>query len=121
MPNYPQAIGPYSAYRRVSDLLFISGQLPINPASGEIENADIKEQTRQALQNIRAILAENALELDAVIKTTCFLADINDFGAFNEIYAQSFSTPFPARSAFAVKDLPKGAKIEIEVIASFKV
>lgn len=115
--NYPKAIGPYSAYREANGLLFISGQLPINPASGEIESSDIKEQTKQSLKNIGAILEENGISYDKVIKTTCFLADINDFVAFNEIYAEFFKAPYPARSAFAVKDIPKGAKVEIEIIA----
>ena len=107
-------------YQRAADLLFASGQIPINPASGEIESTDIKAQTRQVLQNIKGILDENGLDFSDVIKTTCFLADISDFSAFNEIYAQFFTPPYPARSALAVKDLPKGAKIEIEIIASFK-
>lgn len=117
MSNYPKAIGPYSAYREANGLLFISGQLPINPTSGEIESLDIKEQTRQSLENIGAILKENGIGYDKVLKSTCFLADINDFAAFNEIYAEFFKAPYPARSAFAVKDLPKKAKIEIEIIA----
>lgn len=117
MSNYPKAIGPYSAYREANGLLFISGQLPINPASGEIESSDIKEQTAQSLKNIGAILEENGISYNQVIKTTCLLADISDFAAFNEVYAQFFKSPYPARSAFAVKDIPKGAKIEIEVIA----
>lgn len=120
MSNYPKAIGPYSAYREANGLLFASGQLPINPSSGEIESQDIKEQTKQALNNIKGILDENGLSFSSVIKTTCFLADIADFTAFNEVYASFFTQPFPARSAFAVKDLPKGAKIEIEIIASLK-
>lgn len=118
MSNYPKAIGPYSAYREANGFLFASGQIPINPNSGEIESFDIKEQTRQALKNVGAILEENGLSYDKVIKTTCFLANIADFEAFNEVYAEFFKTPYPARSAFAVKDLPKGAKVEIEVIAS---
>lgn len=118
MSNYPKAIGPYSAYRETNGLLFISGQLPINPSSGEIESSDIKEQTKQSLKNIGAILEENGITYNKVIKTTCFLADISDFAAFNEVYSEFFKAPYPARSAFAVKDLPKNAKIEIEVIAS---
>ncbi|AXP09004.1 Rid family detoxifying hydrolase [Campylobacter hepaticus] len=117
MSNYPKAIGPYSVYKEANGLLFISGQLPINPNSGEIESLDIKGQTQQALENIGAILEENGISYDKVIKTTCFLSDINDFLAFNEVYATFFKDPYPARSAFAVKDLPKGAKIEIELIA----
>ncbi|MCW1352984.1 RidA family protein [Campylobacter coli] len=117
MSNYPKAIGPYSAYREANGFLFISGQIPINPVSGEIESSDIKEQTKQSLKNIGAILEENGISYDQVIKTTCLLADISDFAAFNEVYAQFFKSPYPARSAFAVKDIPKGAKVEIEVIA----
>ncbi len=117
MSNYPKAIGPYSAYREANGFLFISGQIPINPASGEIESSDIKEQTKQSLKNIGAILEENGISYNQVIKTTCLLADISDFAAFNEVYAQFFKSPYPARSAFAVKDIPKGAKVEIEVIA----
>ncbi|MBZ7935679.1 MULTISPECIES: RidA family protein [Campylobacter] len=117
MSNYPKAIGPYSAYREANGLLFISGQLPINPNSGEIESEDIKEQTKQSLKNIGAILEENGISYDKVLKTTCFLANISDFTAFNEVYSEFFQAPYPARSAFAVKDLPKGAKVEIEVIA----
>lgn len=117
MSNYPKAIGPYSAYREANGFLFISGQIPINPVSGEIESSDIKEQTKQSLKNIGAILEENGISYDQVIKTTCLLTDISDFAAFNEVYAQFFKSPYPARSAFAVKDIPKGAKVEIEVIA----
>lgn len=117
MSNYPKAIGPYSVYRKTNDLLFISGQIPINPSTGQIESTDIKEQARQALKNIGAILSENGLNYDKILKTTCFLTDIEDFVAFNEIYAEFFNPPYPARSALAVKALPKGAKIEIEVIA----
>ncbi|MBM0637593.1 RidA family protein [Campylobacter sp. VicNov18] len=117
MSNYPKAIGPYSVYKEANGFLFVSGQLPINPNSGEIESSDIKGQTRQALKNIGAILEENGINYDKVLKTTCFLSDIDDFAQFNEIYAEFFTSPYPARSAFAVKDLPKGAKVEIEIIA----
>lgn len=118
MQNYPKAIGPYSAYRQANGFLFISGQLPINPNSGEIETQNIKEQTKQSLKNIEAILKENDMDFSNVIKTTCFLANIEDFVSFNEVYSEFFNNPYPARSAFAVKDLPKAAKVEIEVIAS---
>ncbi|MCX2683276.1 RidA family protein [Campylobacter sp. MIT 21-1685] len=117
MSNYPKPIGPYSAYRQGEGLLFVSGQIPINPQTGEIESKDIKEQTRQVLKNIEAILKENKLSLSEVLKSTCFLTDMKDFSAFNEVYAEFFTPPYPARSAFAVKDLPKDAKIEIEIIA----
>lgn len=116
MLSYPKAIGPYSVFRETNGLLFISGQIPINPSTGELEGSDIKEQTRQVLKNIGAILNENGLSYDKVLKSTCFLTDIQDFGAFNEVYAEFFTSPYPARSAFAVKALPKGAKVEIEVV-----
>lgn len=118
--TYPKAIGPYSAYREVGDLIFISGQLPLDPTTMEFASADIKGQTHQSLSNIQAILKELGLQMDCVIKTTVLLADIADFAEMNEVYATFFSAPYPARSAFAVKDLPKGVKVEIEVIASKK-
>lgn len=117
MQNYPKAIGPYSAYRVAGNFIFASGQIPINPATNELAKGDIKEQTAQCFENIKAILAENGLNLSHIIKTTVFLADINDFSQMNETYARFLNAPYPARSAFAVKDLPKGAKVEIEVIA----
>ncbi|MCE3047067.1 RidA family protein [Helicobacter kayseriensis] len=118
--TYPKAIGPYSAYRESGDLIFISGQLPLDPTTMEFASTDIKGQTHQSLSNIQAILKELGLQMDCVIKTTVLLADIADFAEMNEVYATFFSAPYPARSAFAVKDLPKGAKVEIEVIASKK-
>lgn len=118
--SYPKAIGPYSAYREAGDLVFISGQLPLDPESMEFASTDIKGQTHQSLRNIKAILKELGLGMDSVIKTTVLLADISDFASMNEVYSEFFSAPYPARSAFAVRDLPKGAKVEIEVIASRK-
>ena len=118
MPNYPKAIGPYSAYRMAGDFLFASGQIPLNPATNELVNGDISAQTRQVLENIKGILAENGLNFGNVIKTTVFLADISDFAAMNEVYASYFSEPYPARSAVAVRDLPKGTRVEIEIIAA---
>ena len=115
--KYPKAKGPYSAYRVVGDFVFASGQIPLNPSTNEFINGDITTQTRQVLENINGILSENGLTFANVIKTTVFLADINDFGAMNEVYAEFFKSPYPARSAVAVKDLPKGAMIEIEIIA----
>ena len=115
--KYPKAIGPYSAYRVAGDFVFASGQIPLNPATNELVSGDIATQTRQVLENINGILADNGLTFANVVKTTVFLADINDFGAMNEVYAKFFSKPYPARSAVAVKDLPKGAKVEIEIIA----
>ena len=115
--NAPQAIGPYSQAIFVGNMLFASGQLGLVPATGNFAEGGIKEQTAQAFQNVKAILAEAGLTMDHVVKTTVFLADMNDFGAMNEVYAQQFSGAFPARSAVAVKTLPKNALVEIEVIA----
>ena len=115
--NYPKAVGAYSVYRVVGDFLFASGQIPLNPATNELVNGDIAAQTKQVLENIKGILAENGLKFSNVVKTTVFLADIKDFAAMNEVYASYFSEPYPARSAVAVKDLPKGARVEIEIIA----
>lgn len=116
--SYPKAIGPYSTHREVGDLVFISGQLPLDPNTAEIVDETIQKQAEQCLENIQAILRELGLEMKNVLKTTIFLSDIADFAAMNEVYAKFFSSPYPARSAFAVRALPKGAKIEIEVIAS---
>ena len=115
----PAAIGPYSqAVDSGAGLVFISGQLPINPATGAFPEGGVAEQTRQSLTNARAILQAAGLDLKNVVKTTVFLANMADFGAMNEVYAQFFAAPFPARSAVAVKDLPKGALVEIECIAA---
>ena len=115
----PAAIGPYSqAVDSGAGLVFVSGQLPINPATGAFPEGGVAEQTRQSLTNARAILQAAGLDLKNVVKTTVFLANMADFGAMNEVYAQFFATPFPARSAVAVKDLPKGALVEIECIAA---
>lgn len=116
--SYPKAIGPYSAYREAGDLVFISGQLPLDPTTMEFAGEDIKTQTHQSLSNIKAILSELGLGMESVLKTTVFLSDISYFAEMNEVYGSFFSAPYPARSAFAVKDLPKGAKVEIEVIAT---
>ncbi len=114
--NAPGAIGPYSQAIDTGSFVFASGQIPINPASGEIP-ADIKSQTVQALNNVAAVLNEAGLTLDNVVKTTVFLADMKDFQSMNEVYGQHFTAPYPARSAVAVKDLPKGVLVEVEVIA----
>lgn len=116
--NAPAAIGPYSQAVEVNGMLFISGQLPIDPATGVFPEGGIKEQTIQSFANIKAILAEAGMTTDNIVKTTVLLADISDFVGMNEIYALQFENTFPARSAFAVKDLPKGALVEIEVIAA---
>lgn len=116
MEQYPKAIGPYSVYRICGDLIFISGQLPIDPVSGEIVEG-IEAQTKRSLENIGAILSELGLSFENILKTAVFLSDIENFSKMNEIYGGFFKEPYPARSAFAVKDLPKGAMVEIEVIA----
>ena len=116
--NAPEAIGPYSqAVDSGAGLVFLSGQLPIDPATGAFPEGGVKEQTRQSLLNIAAILREAGLSLGNVVKTTVFLSDMGDFAAMNGVYAEFFSAPFPARSAVAVKALPKGALVEIECIA----
>ena len=114
----PAAIGPYSQAIRVGNLLYTSGQIPINPATGSFVEGGIKEQTRQSLTNIKAILEEAGLTMTHVVKTTVFMADMNDFAAMNAVYAEFFAEPYPARSAVAVKTLPKGALVEIEVVAA---
>ncbi|MBR5930242.1 MAG: RidA family protein [Prevotella sp.] len=116
-PKAPAAIGPYSQAIRVGNLVFTSGQIPIDPATGAFVEGGIKEQTRQSLSNVQAILEEAGLSMNHVVKTTVFLADMNDFADMNAVYAEFFSEPYPARSAVAVKTLPKGALVEIEVIA----
>ena len=114
----PAAIGPYSqAIHSSAGLVFVSGQLPIDPATGAFPEGDVQAQTRQSLTNAQAILASVGLGLRNVVKTTVFLADMADFAAMNQVYSQFFAAPFPARSAVAVKTLPKGALVEIECIA----
>ena len=115
-PAAPAAIGPYSQAIDLGNMVFISGQIPVNPATGEIPEG-IKAQTAQSIANIKAILAEASLTIDNVVKTTVFLADMADFTAMNEVYAESFTAPFPARSAVAVRELPKQVLVEIETIA----
>ena len=116
--NAPAAIGPYSQAIEANGFVYVSGQLPINPSTGGFVEGGIKEQTRQSLLNAKAILNEAGLDLCNVVKTTVLLSDIADFQAMNEVYAEIFTSPFPARSAFAVRALPKNALVEIEVIAS---
>ena len=115
-PKAPGAIGPYSQGVMAGNLVFVSGQLPINAATGEMPS-DIKAQTAQSIENIKAVLAEAGATLDNVVKTTVFLADMSLFGAMNEVYAENFKAVYPARAAYAVKELPKQALVEIEVIA----
>ncbi|MCI5723483.1 MAG: RidA family protein [Erysipelotrichaceae bacterium] len=116
--NAPKAIGPYSqAVLSTGEVLFVSGQLPIDVTTGSFAGEDIQSQTRQSLENIKAILQEAGMSMDHVVKTTVLLADIQDFKAMNEIYAQYFTADFPARAAFQVAALPQGAKVEIEAVA----
>ncbi|MDR1883095.1 MAG: RidA family protein [Prevotella sp.] len=114
----PAAIGPYSQAIEINGLIFISGQLPVDPATGSFPDGGIKEQTARSFGNIKAILAEAGLTTDNIVKTTVFLSDMANFAEMNAVYATQFADTFPARSAFAVKDLPKGALVEIEAIAA---
>ena len=114
----PGAIGPYSQAIKVGNLVYTSGQLPIDPATGTFPEGGIKEQTRQSLTNVQAILQEAGLDMKNVVKTTVFLADMGDFADMNSVYAEFFTPPYPARSAVAVKTLPKQALVEIEVVAA---
>lgn len=117
-PNAPAAIGPYSQAVQAGSLLFISGQLPLDPATGAFAGEDIATQTRQSLTNVRNILEAAGYSCANVVKTTVLLADIADFAAMNAVYAEFFTENCPARAAFAVKDLPKGALVEIEAVAN---
>jgi 2-iminobutanoate/2-iminopropanoate deaminase len=116
-PELPKAVGPYSAAIRMENFLFTSGQLGIDPVSNQFAGETIQEQTRQALKNLSAILKTAGFSFDDIVKTTVFLADINEFQQMNEIYAEFFTAPYPARSAFQVAALPRGGKVEIEAIA----
>lgn len=113
----PAAIGPYSQAIQANDTIYVSGQLPIDPATGEFAGDDITAQTRQSLTNIKEILASAGTDMSSVVKTTVLLSDIADFAAMNAVYAEFFAEPFPARAAFQVAALPKGAKVEIEAVA----
>ena len=115
--NAPAAIGPYSQAIEYNGMVYVSGQIPVNPATGEVESDNIEGQADQSLKNVGAILKEAGLDYSDVIKTTCFLADIADFAKFNEVYSRYFKEEAPARSCVAVKDLPKGVLCEVEVIA----
>ena len=113
----PAAIGPYSQAIQAGDTVYVSGQLPIDPATGQFAEGDIRDLTRQSLLNVQHILESVGLSMAHVVKTTVFLADMNDFAGMNEVYADFFAAPFPARSAVTVKTLPKGASVEIECVA----
>ena len=115
--NAPAAIGPYSQAIEYNGMVYASGQIPVNPATGEVESDNIEGQADHSLKNVGAILKEAGLDYSNVIKTTCFLADIADFAKFNEVYSRYFKEEAPARSCVAVKDLPKGVLCEVEVIA----
>ena len=113
----PAAIGPYSQAIQAGDTVYVPGHLPIDPATGQFAEGDIRDLTRQSLLNVQHILESVGLSMAHVVKTTVFLADMNDFAGMNEVYAEFFAAPFPARSAVAVKTLPKGASVEIECVA----
>lgn len=113
----PEAIGPYSQAIKVGNLIYTSGQLPINPSTGELINDDIKKATAQSLENVKAILEEVNVSMDKVVKTLVFVKDLNDFTAVNEVYAEYFTQNYPARSCIEVAKLPRDARVEIEVIA----
>ena len=117
-PLAPAAIGPYSQATAAGSTVYVSGQLPIDVKTGAFPSDDIKAQTRQSLENLQAILAAEGLTMADVCKTTVLLQDIADFAAMNEVYAEYFTEPYPARAAFQVAALPKGAKVEIEAVAS---
>ncbi len=113
----PAAIGPYSQAVANGNMIFVSGQLPIDPSTGEFPSNDVAEQTKQSMKNLKVILEEGGFKLEDIVKTTIYLHNIEDFAAMNEVYGQYFVDTYPARAAFAVKDLPKGALVEIEAIA----
>jgi len=115
----PAAVGPYNHAVRIGDLLFCAGQIPINPQDGNLINGDIKAQTDRVLQNVKAILDDQGLTFNNVVKSTVFLTNLGDFAAMNEVYAKYFTENFPARSTIQVAGLPKAANVEIEVIAHF--
>jgi len=116
-PDAPQAIGPYSQAIRAGQFLFLSGQIPLDPATGEVVAGDVRAQTRRVLDNIGGVLAASGVSMDAVVKTTVFLTDLADFAAMNEVYATVFEAPAPARSTVQVSRLPRDVRVEIEAIA----
>ena len=117
-PNAPAAIGPYSQAVRIGDLLYTSGQIPLDPATGTLVEGDIAVQARQSLTNVKAILEAAGTDMSAVVKTTVFLKNMDDFAAMNEVYAQFFAEPYPARSAVQVAKLPRDVLVEIEAVAA---
>ncbi len=114
----PEAIGPYSQAIEINGMVYTSGQIPLNPKTGEIVGATIEEQTEQVMQNLKAVLAQASVGMDHVVKSTCYLADLADFAAFNAVYGKYFTQNAPARSCVQVAALPKGAKVEVELIAA---
>lgn len=119
-PAAPKAIGPYSSALKAGGLLFVSGQVPFDPATGTFVSGGIADQTERVLQNIGALLEAGGLTFDAVVRTTVFLADMDDFPAMNEVYARFFAVPYPARSTVQAARLPRDARIEIDAIASYE-
>jgi 2-iminobutanoate/2-iminopropanoate deaminase len=117
--NAPKPVGPYSPTVRAGDFLFVSGQVPLDPATGRMVDGDIAAQTRRVLESIRALLGDAGLSMGAVVRTTVYLADMNDFQAMNEVYGQAFSEPYPARSTVQAARLPRDARIEIDAIATY--
>jgi 2-iminobutanoate/2-iminopropanoate deaminase len=119
-PDAPKAIGPYSQAVRAGQLLFLSGQVPLDPATGQMVAGDIAAQTRRVFENLGAVLKAGGRSFADVVRTTVFLADMNDFAAMNEVYGQYFSEPYPARATVQVARLPKDARVEIDMIASYE-
>jgi len=118
-PDAPKAIGPYSAAVRTGQLLFVSGQIALDPATGLMVDGDIAAQTRRVMENLGALLKAGGLTFASVVRTTIFLADMNDFAKVNDVYGKYFSEPFPARATVQVARLPRDAKVEIDVVASY--
>ena len=119
-PDAPKAIGPYSQAVRAGQLLFVSGQVPLDPATGEIVSGDIAAQARRVFENLAAVLKAGGRSFDDVVRTTVFLADMSDFAEVNKVYGSYFSEPYPARATVQVARLPKDARVEIDVIASYE-
>jgi len=118
-PNAPKAIGPYSPAVRAGQLLFLSGQVALDPATGDLIAGDIGAETRRVMENLKALLEQAGLGLSAVVRTTVYLADMNDFAAMNEVYGACFNAPYPARATIQVARLPRNARVEIDAIASY--